>query len=265
LRLARPLNLLMVAIGVVTGYLVETGMEVSYGIILAPLVVVCASAGGNSLNDYYDREIDKVVHPSRPIPSGELQPEGVLIFSTGCFILAMVLAIFTTWLCLLILALNICLMIGYEKKLKQKGIVGNLVISYLVGSLFLFGGAATGSLNKTLILVLLATLAILGREIAKDVEDLEGDKIDRLTLPMKIGKRKASIVASSLIFSAVALSPLPYILKLYGPSFIYILIPADLLFVLSAILMLQKTKLGEGLAKYGMILGIGAFLGGSFL
>ena len=259
----------MVAMGVVVGYLVETGTGVSYMLLLAPLVAVCASAGGNSLNDYYDKSIDEISHSARPIPSGHLSPKEVLMFAVSCFVIAIIMATimatFTTWICLLIAAINICLMVGYEKKFKQEGFMGNLVISYLVASLFLFGGAAAGSLNKTLILFPLAFLAILGREIAKDVEDLAGDQINRLTLPMKIGRRKASILASSLIFLAVALSPLPYLYDLYGASFMYLLLPADLLFILSAILLLRKITLGEELAKYGMLLGIGAFLGGSFL
>jgi geranylgeranylglycerol-phosphate geranylgeranyltransferase len=259
----------MVAMGVLAGYLVEAGMEVSYGIVLAPLVAVFASSGGNSLNDYYDRKIDEVVHQDRPIPSGHLSPNEVLIFSGGCFIAAgiaaIILAISTTWLCLMLATINICLMVEYEKNFKQRGIAGNLVISYLVASLFLFGGAAAGSLNRTLILVPLAFLAILGREIAKDIEDLAGDKMSRLTLPMNIGKREATMVASSLIFLAIVLSPLPYFLELYGTSFLYLLIPADILLLSSAIIMIQKIGMGEELAKYGMLLGIGAFLGGSFL
>lgn len=268
-RISRPLNLIMVAMGVLAGYLVEAGMEVSYGIVLAPLVAVFASSGGNSLNDYYDRKIDEVVHQDRPIPSGHLSPNEVLIFSGGCFIAAgiaaIILAISTTWLCLMLATINICLMVEYEKNFKQRGIAGNLVISYLVASLFLFGGAAAGSLNRTPILVPLAFLAILGREIAKDIEDLAGDKMSRLTLPMNIGKREATMVASSLIFLAIVLSPLPYFLELYGTSFLYLLIPADILLLSSAIIMIQKIGMGEELAKYGMLLGIGAFLGGSFL
>jgi geranylgeranylglycerol-phosphate geranylgeranyltransferase len=228
-------------------------------------VAALASSGGNGLNDYYDERIDAVAHPERPIPSGYMSPKNALFFSLFCFVFAIFLAFFTGWECLLIAAVNITLMAAYEKKLKKTGLPGNLVISYLVASLFLFGGAAAGSFSKTLILFPLAFLAILGREIAKDVEDLAGDQINRLTLPMKIGRMKASILASSLIFLAVALSPLPYLYDLYGASFMYLLLPADLLFILSAIILLQKITLGEELAKYGMLLGIGAFLGGSFL
>lgn len=267
LKLARPLNLLMVAIGVIVGYLVEGGAGISSGLLLAPLAALLATAGGNGLNDYFDRDIDKVAHPNRPIPSGHVSLKGALAFCVVCFALAIVIAFFTSWLCLAIAVANIGLMVGYEKKLKQGGLLGNLVISYLVASLFLFGGAAagTGNVDKTLILAPLVILATLGREVAKDVEDLKGDEKNRLTLPMKIGQKKARLLASLLILLAVALSPLPYLLGVYGPVYLYILAPADLLFVLSAGVLFRRIALGEKLAKYGMLMGVGAFLGGSLL
>ncbi len=267
LKLARPLNLLMVAIGVLVGYLVEGGIVISYGIALAPLAAILATAGGNGLNDYFDREIDRVVHPNRPIPSGYILPNKALMFSIVCFILAIVTSFLTSWICLAIAVLNIGLMIGYEKRLKQAGFLGNLVISYLVASLFLFGGAAaeTWNIARTPILVPLVILATLGREVAKDIEDLKGDERSRVTIPMRIGRKKASLLASSLILLAVALSPLPYVLGVYGPLYLYILAPADALFILSAIILFKKIDLGERLAKYGMLMGVGAFLGGSLL
>ena len=266
LRLARPLNLMMVAIGVIVGYLVEGGVNLTYGIALAPLAAVFATAGGNGLNDYFDREVDKDAHPVRPIPSGHLTPRKALIFSVICFILAFTIAFLASWICLVIAAVNIGLMTGYEKKFKQVGFLGNLVISYLVASLFLFGGAATGTgINRTLILVPLVILATLGREVAKDVEDLKGDERSRVTMPMKIGQKKASFFASALILLAVLLSPLPYVLGIYGPFYLYVLAPADALFILSAIILFRRINLGEELAKYGMLIGVAAFLGGSLL
>ena len=265
IRLARPLNLAMVAIGVVVGYFVEGGSATSSGIVLAPAVAVLATAGGNGLNDYLDRDVDRIAHPKRPIPSGHLSPESALVFSTVSFILAIIVSFLVSWICLAIAGINIGLMVGYEMRLKRGGLFGNIAISYLVGSLFLFGGAAAGGLARTLILAPLAILATLGREIAKDVEDMEGDRDSRVTIPMKIGKKKATIIASSLILSAVALSPIPYLLGLYGSFYLYILLIADALFVISALVIFFRIDLGEELAKYGMLVGVGAFLGGAFL
>jgi geranylgeranylglycerol-phosphate geranylgeranyltransferase len=267
IRLARPLNLFMVAIGVLVGYLVEWGFDPSPGIVLAPFAAIFATAGGNGLNDYFDRDVDKIAHPNRPIPSGQISPQRAYAFSIASFILAIVIALLTSWACLAIALINVGLMLLYEKRLKQAGLSGNLVISYLVASLFLFGGVVRieRSIYITSILMPLAFLATLGREIAKDVEDLGGDEGARLTLPMRIGQRRTSLLASGSILSAVVLSPLPYLLGVYGISYLYILIPADLLFVLSSILILRRVEVGEGLAKYAMLLGVGAFLGGAFL
>jgi len=94
---------------------------------------------------------------------------------------------------------NIVLMVSYEAALKARGAPGNLVIAYLVGSLFLFAGVSVfrssiDPLVRTGILAALAFFTTLGREITKDIEDMRGD-VDRRTLPHRIGPRRAGVSA----------------------------------------------------------------------
>ena len=51
----------------------------------------------------------------------------------------------------------------------------------------------------------MAGLATLGREIVKDIEDVDAD-FDRNTLPKRIGKRNAGL-AGSIAFVAAVVSP----------------------------------------------------------
>jgi geranylgeranylglycerol-phosphate geranylgeranyltransferase len=146
------------------------------------------TAGGNAMNDYFDRSIDSIIHKERPIPSKRLSPSMALVFGIGCFIAGFFLSIFINFLCLSIATINIAMLIIYEKYLKKRGFFGNISISYLVASIFLFGGAAVGNIVATAILAILAFLANMGREIMKDVEDIKGDEMERKTFPMKIVK-----------------------------------------------------------------------------
>ena len=61
------------------------------------------------------------------------------------------------------------------------------------------------------VLFLLAALAITAREIVKDIEDIEGDKVEGAdTLPIRVGAKKAGYLAVFIGLLAVLLSPLPY-------------------------------------------------------
>ena len=86
IQLFRIGNCIMGVVGLLIGVLIATGMSIfnySPQIVIASLLVFTFIIGGNSLNDYMDREIDKVGHPEVPIPSGKLTPRTVLAVSAA--------------------------------------------------------------------------------------------------------------------------------------------------------------------------------------
>src|SRR5437879_13919630 len=135
LRLARPLNCAMAAVGVGIGGIVAVGSQ-AWGSLALPLVLAGAAAasftaGGNALNDLYDRETDRVNHPERPLPAGKLTVASAKGFMVIAFALAAILAVFATVWALAVVIVNITLMFSYEVTLKARGAPGNLVIAYL--------------------------------------------------------------------------------------------------------------------------------------
>jgi 4-hydroxybenzoate polyprenyltransferase len=117
LRLCRPANLPTAAADVLAGAAVaayslgdslawHTVLPAWYIAVLA-LISVLLYAAGVVLNDYYDREIDAVERPERPIPSGVVRPEGVLGFGWSLALLAIGLA---AWLDLRVLGLALLLL-----------------------------------------------------------------------------------------------------------------------------------------------------------
>jgi len=71
LRLARPGNCVMSAVGVGIGGLVAVRSaawgEFAWPLLWAGAAAAAFTAGGNALNDVYDRETDRVNHPERPL------------------------------------------------------------------------------------------------------------------------------------------------------------------------------------------------------
>ena len=275
IKISRVGNCFMAGVSAIIGFLIggALGLSLIPKIILVFLVVVIITASGNMVNDFFDRDVDAIhkLHRKRPIPSGRLSPKEVKYIATICFFTGVPLAYFIEPWCGLIALINVGFLVVYDLYLKKIGFPGNITISCLVASTFLFGNvAAVGGivLTKTLIsLISLAFSTNLAREIIKDVEDIRGDREKRETLPMKIGERKALIIANLFVLIAVALSPLLWFWQVLGDSFIpYIaIIGADIVFVMSISTSRRNAHKAQTIIKGGMLIALVAFVLGVIL
>lgn len=98
--------------------------------------------GGHYLSDYFDRELDAIAKPHRPIPSGRLPARVALVCGGLAMVCVAVLAVLTGWRTSLIAVLAVAAVLAYGLRLKALGIAGNLVRGAL-GALALLYGAAT--------------------------------------------------------------------------------------------------------------------------
>jgi len=262
-------NCVMGAAGVLLAAAICVGSEGVWDhlteIILSMLVVAAFTGAGNSLNDYFDREVDRVAHPSRPIPRGLVSPSGAVAMSLTLFALSAVGGFVVGVPSFIIVVASAGVMLAYEVFLKSEGLMGNLAISWLTGAVFLFGGASVDGLHLAWILALLAFLATLGREVVKDVQDLKGDKGARTTLPMRLGARNAGILASLSLIGAVALSPAPYLLSLLSIWYIPFVVLADGIFIYSSLIHFEDPERGQKVIKLAMLIALVAFLFGGIL
>ena len=129
-------------------------------------------------NDYFDQDVDRINHPQRPLPSGRISLVEVKIltgiFSAIGFITAALLGPIA-----LILALFLWIIaILYNWKLKESGLLGNMMVGLSVAGFFIFGGLTVDGLTNGLIWTFgtLAFLFDIGEEIAGDAMDMEGDE-----------------------------------------------------------------------------------------
>ena len=279
----RPGNVLFAAVAVIVGAVVAVGPGVLLSfapffpaLVLAPAVAALFTAAGNVLNDYVDADTDRVNHPERPIPRGRMTREGALRLSGILFGLAVIASLGLNFECVLIVLANLAVMVSYEVSFKARGGSGNVLIAYLVGSLFLFAGAATWRnqndnmptildltpLLRAAVLALLAFLATLGREIAKDIEDVAGD-VDRRTLPMTLGTRRAGWVASAAFGLAAGLSVLPYLLGILPLIYLLLVLAADAVFIYCALFPTRTERQIGRVSKFGMAIALVAFLAGA--
>ena len=265
LQLFRVGNAVMGFLGVMIASLMAVGTDLPdhwMNLMIAVVIVFMFISGGNSLNDYIDREIDKTAHPERPVPSGRMKPGEARNIGVVLLILSVV-ASFLTFdpICIAIVAVACVLMFSYELFLKQRGFVGNVTIAVLTGMTFLMGGAVVGAAESNIVVAAMACLVSVGREIAKDIEDMDSDE-GRHTLPMAIGKKASAFIACVFFISGPVLSIAPMVWDSYGVLY-YLVVLADAVFAYSAYIVFSDPHKAEKTAKIGMMLGLVAFLLGA--
>jgi geranylgeranylglycerol-phosphate geranylgeranyltransferase len=233
---------------------------------LAFAAAVLITGAGNAINDYFDRDIDKVNRPKRPIPSGRVRPSTALKISQAMFALGILLVIPINWKCVIVAALNTLILAAYAARLKRIGIAGNIAIGYLVGSAFIFGGLVIGELQVASILAAMAVLATVGRELIKDIEDMKGDRANKIvTVPLRYGAKTAAALATAFIAAAIVLASLPLIFGIFGPVYMWVATVSIVVFIAAAAMILRAqdraTAAKASLAcKVAMGIGLLAFL-----
>ncbi|MDI6708025.1 MAG: UbiA family prenyltransferase [Candidatus Thermoplasmatota archaeon] len=268
-KIIRPLNCIMILIATFCAMLVSKDIIALKAlvpkIIPALLCALFIGAGGNVLNDYYDRDIDRINKPWRAIPSGKVTARSAKLLATLLMCLGIITAFLTfAYLVVAIALIASALLVSYEKTFKHKGLIGNLVISALAASLFLFGGAAVNAeftaFWALIILAALAFLSTLSREIIKDIEDMMGDRLERETLPLKAGAKQARFVSAFILVIAVILSTLPYLLKIFDLLYLIIIAGADAIFIYSICMLTKRPASSSALLKYGMLVALAGFV-----
>ncbi|MEM4293704.1 MAG: UbiA family prenyltransferase [Thermoplasmata archaeon] len=270
IEIIRPGNCILASTGVLVGGVIAAGASALAlsnlpQLLLAMVVVFLSTGAGNVLNDYMDRDVDRINHPERPIPAGKIKATHAQIYACALFLAALPFALFAEHSTALtfIFLLAVLLMLAYEFKFKAEGLSGNLIVSLLTAMVFVFGGCAFGNPLLTIPFALISFLASIYREIVKDIEDVEGD-FTRRTLPKKVGKRNAGFIAISALALAIGFSPAPLLLPDFKflPKLAYALLifGADMLFIYSATFTLKSPKKAQKLAKIGMLVGTISFL-----
>jgi chlorophyll/bacteriochlorophyll a synthase len=170
------------------------------GILLAGPLVCAAS---QAVNDWYDRHVDAINEPHRPIPSGRIPGTWgfriALIWSALSLGVASLLGVWVFAATIL----GLLLAWGYSAppfRFKQNGWYGNAAVGFSYEGLAWFTGAAavTGGLPHPLIIAMavLYSLGAHGIMVLNDFKAIEGDRrMGVRSLPVQLGPRVAAGVA----------------------------------------------------------------------
>ena len=245
-RLMRPVNCAMMGFAVFVGAVLANPqffkaewLGVVYGFVTGFMLTAAAM----TINDYYDRVIDAINEPSRPIPSGTVSEKQALGFVFVLSVIGFAFAYLTSYLCLVVAIISWVVVVAYVTIGKRSGLPGNFLVSTCVAIPFIYGSIAV--LNNVQLSVLLFTLMAFlsntGREITKGIVDVKGDSAEGIkTLAVRYGEKSAAVVAAIFYVSAVALTPIPPLLNLVSVWFIPIVLVTDIGLVASSALLLKN-------------------------
>jgi chlorophyll/bacteriochlorophyll a synthase len=177
--------------------------------ITGPLV--CASS--QAVNDWFDRHVDAINEPNRPIPSGRIPGQwglAIAIFWTAlCLLAALPLGAFG----LAAVAIALLFSWGYSAppfRFKRNGWIGNTAVGFTYEGLAWVTGAGImlGNQVPPIPLLVLATLYSIGAHgimTLNDFKAIEGDqRMGVNSLPVLLGADGAARVASLVMLLAQA-------------------------------------------------------------
>ncbi|RLI21112.1 hypothetical protein DRO54_04605 [Candidatus Bathyarchaeota archaeon] len=259
LRLIRPANCLMMGFAVIVGAMLAAGTEIAnewLKLLLGFLTGFALTGASMAINDYYDREIDAINEPQRPIPSGAVTPNQALVFAAALTIVGLLAAFATNLECLALAILSWIISVSYVTFGKRTGLFGNFLVSTCVSMPFVYGNFVVKRLNLAVFLfAAMAFLSNTGREITKGIVDVEGDRTKNIkTLAVRFGVKIAALTAAFFYVIAVALSPLPIILGLVSIWYIPFVLITDFGLVFSSASLLRDYSKGNAKRVKNMVL-----------
>jgi geranylgeranylglycerol-phosphate geranylgeranyltransferase len=278
-QLIRPVNCIIIGFAVLVGAVVARRgfsfdasalTRMAYGFVTGFTFLAAA----NTVNDYYDREIDAINEPNRPIPRGVIKPKEALGYAFFLSIVGFIAAFLTNILSLALAVVAWFLFMYYATKGKKTGLLGNLVVSVCIAIPFIYGSLiTTEKVDEALtsIVVFFASIAFfstVGREITKGIVDVEGDKLEGVkTLAVLYGPRVAAFSASVFYVVAVVLSFLPWLFGEVSVWYLPLVVLADLGFIFSSVSLIrdcsrENARRVKNLVRIWMIVGLLAFVAG---
>jgi geranylgeranylglycerol-phosphate geranylgeranyltransferase len=215
------------------------------------------------INDYFDWECDRVNKPEKWKKFSKYPRKIFLYYSLFLFFAGILLSSLLPLPAFILAIANSIILFAYSSQLKRFVFLKNVIVSYLVASSFLYGGLISGNPIVPVIFSAMAFFSNLGREIIKDISDIEGDKKRKVkTLPMMVGKLSSTFLAISFVIAAVLLLPTPYLLGILSWYYLIALLPCIIVLVYSCFLSLVSPEKSHKYLKLAMLLALLAFFVG---
>ncbi|MBN1895958.1 geranylgeranylglycerol-phosphate geranylgeranyltransferase [bacterium] len=260
--LMRPLNVLIAFLSIFIGGLITGTIHPLKKLLLACLSGSIIAAGANSINDYFDLEIDRINKPQRPLPLGRITKAQAWGFSMVCFLtgIAVSTGIHATGFAIALLS-SIVLYV-YSWKLKGTVIWGNLTVAFITGLAFVYGGLALGRIRQSLVLGVFSFFFNFAREVIKDIEDQAGDRSNgMMTFPIRYGNRPSLLLATLTMAVLVVLTVLPYLFGWFPIRYLIAIVLGVDLFLFYVVTEMWRDSSPQKMGRLSFWMKVDMFMG----
>ncbi len=244
----------IVAIAIALGGLKGVSLPV---LASAFIVGFSISASAMILNDIADIEIDRVNAPQRPLPSGRISIREAFYCYAMCTLVGILASTYTGFDSLIVASLGAAASVLYDLRLKLSGFPGNVLVAFSTSLPFLYAYTVVEAPTRRILFFwVMVFLAVLAREIIKDIADVEGDRRKGArTIPIVYGERKASLIAFIIILFDVVISVIPLIENIVNRIIYIVLIGiTDILLLYSSLLLIINLNKNTALLSKKIIL-----------
>jgi len=174
------------------------------GVILAgPLM--CAMS--QTMNDYFDREVDAINEPERPIPAGKISKQASWAITFGLIMTGFLVAWSIHPYVMAIAFVGVLMSHAYSGppiRAKRNGWFGNLIVgmayegvAWLTGSFSITQGVPS---SESIALAVIFSLGAHGIMTLNDFKSIVGDNIRKVaSIPVQLGEKKAAFLASVIM------------------------------------------------------------------
>ena len=264
-------NCFMIGLAVIVGEFISSAVVPARAAFYGFMTGFLLLASSMILNDYFDREIDVINEPNRPLPSGIITTSQALSFALILASLGLLSAASTGLTTLLVAIVSLLIMIAYNARIKKTGLLGNIFVSMNVAIPFIYGAFAVAKPTWTVaIFALLAFLSSVGREIVKGISDVPGDTSRGVrSIAATKGESAAGKYGAACFIGAVGLSAAPPLLGLVTSFYLPLVAVCDIGFLMTTYSVLtnptpRSAKRNKKYVLLWMTFGLLAFLMGSF-
>ena len=191
-------------------FFIQEDQLLNANFVILLIVTILIAASGYIVNDIYDYNLDQINKPEKVVLGKFLKSRDAIkiymLFNSLAIMLSFFLCIkIKQEIYILVFLLIIYCLWLYSKKLKKYKIIGNILIAFFISlsilNVPLFSYKNILSDDRFFVFLIISIFSVLAflinvkREIIKDIEDIEGDKIHKVkSLPIIFGTKKSKLV-----------------------------------------------------------------------
>ena len=262
-KLSRPLNVLITIITIVIAAIITGKFSINSLLVYAMITAACVAAGANIVNDIFDVEIDKINKPKRIIAAGKISLKQAWGYFYFAYAVGLLFAAISDKMMLSIAVVIAVLLYLYSAYLKRTIIWGNLTVSIAAAAAFLYGAQSVSHWMYGIVPAVFALFFHFGREVVKDIQDMEGDLAhDVVTFAGRYGKWKSVLLINIIFALLIGLTSIPFLMNIYNQYYLWIVVfGVDLVLIgISAALWKYNDRASLGkishLLKLDMLVGL---------